>query len=738
MSLTKIIALALFLLPLVRWEPAPSDLLLGLALLLFGTRWQGLFRRRSFWTLLVILLSGIVIAPAAALPTTVLPYAFKTAYIIFTGIVIASVAGEKLPELLKSLTLGAWVWGLVVLAGYLFNWSPVQYDPWRLMGFFKDPNVFGAFYAFIFLLALIQKQKHLLALSLFLVLASMSRGAWLGMVVGVLVIIGQLWKKDRTWLWQAVWTVGPTFVLAVSYFYYSDRLTYFLDRLGLQPYDTQRFAVQKSGLTVIAAREVQHNFLLSLFGHGHGTYELYHPISAHSLYVRTLFENGLVGLVFLLLVLGVLFRETWRQTDWQGLLARAAAAGFLVNSFFIDTIHWRHFAIILALLLRNYLRETDRRLVIATVGDYPHVGGKSSHIAALLAGFSKEGIEVEVMSFNRLPAMVRFGLIRGPAFLLDHGWRGLGKLWSQLVRAVCLAVKCHPFPMVHSHDISLSAVLPLFSKPEKHLLTVHGYLAYELASDGWIKTGSVLHRAFLLLEKLAYTNADVVIAVDERIRQHINDLLGQDKAVMMINFVDTDFFCPNVSHEDIERKQHTILVPRRLVRKNGVEVPIRALQYLPANYCVKVAGDGPLLPELQALAANLGVKDRVVFLGPLAPDALLTELWQADLVSIPSVPHAGVEEATSIAAIEAMAVGKAVIASRIGGLTQLVTHGENGILVDPGEPQALARACRELIEQPQKRRRIEQAARQTALANFSRQAAIKQLLILLEGRNGSS
>jgi glycosyltransferase involved in cell wall biosynthesis len=103
-----------------------------------------------------------------------------------------------------------------------------------------------------------------------------------------------------------------------------------------------------------------------------------------------------------------------------------------------------------------------------------------------------------------------------------------------------------------------------------------------------------------------------------------------------------------------------------------------------------IVGGGELVPELEELTQQLGLEDSVVFVGPL-DNSLLPEYYAAsDVLVLPSIP--GGSENSPVVVFEAMASGKPVVASRLPGVCDIVQHQETGLLVPPGDSDALARA----------------------------------------------
>lgn len=102
-------------------------------------------------------------------------------------------------------------------------------------------------------------------------------------------------------------------------------------------------------------------------------------------------------------------------------------------------------------------------------------------------------------------------------------------------------------------------------------------------------------------------------------------------------------------------------------------------------------GDGPQRAALEEDARALGIRDRVRFLG--YRDSVLEGLWASDIVVVPSRM-----EGLSLAALEAMATGLPVVATRVGGLPEIVEDGTNGFLADPEDPGDLARSIRRAFD----------------------------------------
>ncbi len=140
-------------------------------------------------------------------------------------------------------------------------------------------------------------------------------------------------------------------------------------------------------------------------------------------------------------------------------------------------------------------------------------------------------------------------------------------------------------------------------------------------------------------------------------------------------------------------ERRRVIVPRRLFHKNGVEFLVKALPLIAEEVDVEavVVGDGPERETLEALAGELGMTDRIRFLGAHTHAEMPGLLSSAELAIFPSLM-----EATSVAALECMACEVPVAASDVGGLPQLI-DGEVGGLFEAGNPTALARTVVALL-----------------------------------------
>jgi glycosyltransferase involved in cell wall biosynthesis len=179
----------------------------------------------------------------------------------------------------------------------------------------------------------------------------------------------------------------------------------------------------------------------------------------------------------------------------------------------------------------------------------------------------------------------------------------------------------------------------------------------------------------------------------------------------------------------------SLLFVGRLVERKGVRYLLDALALARARAPVelRIVGDGPLRAALEAHAHEVGVADIVTFEG-FVDDETLRERYRAcDVLALPAiVDEKGDTEGLGVVLIEALAHGRPAIASRVGGIVDVVRDGETGILVEPGDPPALADAIVRLAECPELRGRLGAQGRSRVRAEFSWAAIIPRLRALYD------
>lgn len=347
------------------------------------------------------------------------------------------------------------------------------------------------------------------------------------------------------------------------------------------------------------------------------------------------------------------------------------------------------------------------RILIHCVYYPPEVGGLESHVAGLAEGLAERGAEVRVITSRSRPELpleestsgIRIRRIPLPSRTAT-GWAGYALASIPATRRWARSAD-----LVHAQSFAsiLPAGVAARSAGRPWVASFHtSHFLVRSTRPAWIPVLSGLVRW-----------PDHAFAASEEIRVVAEKLGGGRRVEALTNGVDTARFRPPGNRRG--RRPPTLVVPRRLVPKNGVEYFVRALPGI--RRCVpgvrvRLIGDGPERERLEMLARGLQVEENLEFLGA-RPHAEMPELLgSADIAIFPSLM-----EATSVAALEAMACGLPVVATAVGGLAEIVDE-EVGTLVPPANPDALARAVATLLADADLRKRGD-AARARVAARWS-------------------
>lgn len=356
------------------------------------------------------------------------------------------------------------------------------------------------------------------------------------------------------------------------------------------------------------------------------------------------------------------------------------------------------------------------RRAVLLVTEQIDVGGKRSHVEILKAGLEEIGWRAPLVDWASLSWPAR-ALVAGPYRLAHALSPGSGYPWllaagtPLLARAIRRELRGPAAPaLVHVQEVLTYPAARAAAGGRPVVLTIHGPMAPELAMVSGRALDDPAVERLRRLERAAYHGADAVISVDRPHAEYVRGF-GRDGDIPVIpNFIDTRGCHPAVEPlpfaPEIEKwiaGRPVVLCPRRLVPKNGVATAVRMAGVLKdrgTRVAIVVVGDGPQRAELAALARELGVAPILAFAGELPQARIPGHLRRATIAIVPSSPVKGVEEATSIAALEAQACGLPVIASSIGGLVEIIADGRTGQLVPPDAPAAWADAVAGLLADP--------------------------------------
>ncbi len=292
---------------------------------------------------------------------------------------------------------------------------------------------------------------------------------------------------------------------------------------------------------------------------------------------------------------------------------------------------------------------------------------------------------------------------RGIDTFVMHKRRGFD---VRLILALRRLIRSQGIDVLHTHNFA-----PL----------IYGSPAARLCGIGTVNTRH--GRAALMTNPLIWALTDRVVAVSEDARRELvrHNRIRADKIRVIINAIDLTGYkaetprsaegrrelgipdgvpvCGIVGRLSPEKDHRTLLVAFDTLRQSG------------SSAHLVIVGGGPLEGELKSLAQSLGLAARVHFLGFRSDVAELLPLFDLFVLS-------STEEGISLTLIEAMAAGRPIVATRVGGNPEVVVHGETGLLVEAGQPAALAAALGSLLGDPDMRTRMGRRGREVALQRF--------------------
>jgi len=227
-------------------------------------------------------------------------------------------------------------------------------------------------------------------------------------------------------------------------------------------------------------------------------------------------------------------------------------------------------------------------------------------------------------------------------------------------------------------------------------------------------------RQFFLFDwmlRYNFKRADRVTATSHMLAKATTPFCPPGTYVHVIPFgVDTDVFCPPANHHPGADRPPTVGIVKTLRPRYGIRELILAFHQIAGRFPAArlvIVGGGEQYTTLQALIVNLGMEKCITLAGQASHEQIPHYLQSFDLFVVPSF-----SEAFGVAAVEAAACGLPVIASRVGGLPEVVLDGQTGLLVPPGDVDALAAAMSRLLSDPGLRVRMGQAGRQFVLEHY--------------------
>ena len=355
---------------------------------------------------------------------------------------------------------------------------------------------------------------------------------------------------------------------------------------------------------------------------------------------------------------------------------------------------------------------------------YPTYGGSGAVATHLGLELAERGHEVHFISYDQ-------------PFRLAHFHE----------RIFFHEVEMEDYPLFKHPPYALALAVALHDTVRKHELDlVHVHYAIPHATSAWVACEMLegerdlkivttlhgtditlvgLHPSFQAITQFSILRSHGLTAVSDFLkRETVRDFSVPESRIEVVpNFVNTRIYRPGLEpcHRatlapDGEKIVMHISNFRPVKRvEDVVEIFARVLGEIPSR--LVLVGDGPDLPRARVRVEELGIRDRVVFLGEYTPVQEL--LSCSDLFLLPSR-----SESFGLAALEAMACGSPVVASRVGGLPEVIMDGETGYLCEAGDIDEMAAASIKILSDDKHRKELSDAGRAFAVKHFSSECIV--------------
>ena len=360
------------------------------------------------------------------------------------------------------------------------------------------------------------------------------------------------------------------------------------------------------------------------------------------------------------------------------------------------------------------MSSRNRRRVLQVLG--PSAGGIARHVALVTKGLDgREGIAIDIAAPEELPVEMPKPVM---PLLIPNGTRG-HRAARRRIREIVDQGDHH---VVNAHGLraGIDSGLAMRGSDRSVFLTVHNLVLPDISGAP---------KAFFLrrAEPLAVRLTTRTFAASEQIAQHLRAV-----APRLTHKIETLHapvgVPPSVSRSSSEVReelgmdasQKLVVTAARLAPQKALHVMLDALAELPPDVVLAVVGEGPLEAQLREQGANLGIEDRVKWMGFRSDVGDF--IAAADVVALSSV-----WEAVALVAQEAVLLGVPVVSTDVGGMGELITDKRSGRLVPKGDHKALAAAMSEVLESEHLRSTYATNALHDLRQRFSREKMLERL-----------
>ena len=390
------------------------------------------------------------------------------------------------------------------------------------------------------------------------------------------------------------------------------------------------------------------------------------------------------------------------------------------------------------------------RVCVVSALYHPDLGGLGRQAQLLSERLRKEGVDLFVIARKMEVSggavySPSVEVVRVPSLFSKHHILEEISLKNILISVVfslgCLVVltrRRRSYDLVHFHgaSIPLFVTLPFLKWMGKKVV------AKVAAANLGTEAGSLSGKYWVVGDLLAglMKRVDIFIAISEEIKTGLlRDGVPPEKVRRIANFIDPSRFHPPEPGEKESRKADfgyagkcLVLFAGRFVPRKGVDFLLTAWQKISYGFPdarLLLLGDGPIRPQLEKMASSLGISETARFLGRV--DNVDEYLRAADIFVLPSL-----QEGLSNSLLEAMASGTAVLATRIGGVTDVVEDNVDAILVEPGDAVKMAKGLTVLLGDETVRERCATSAAEKMGRFYSLGSRVERYIALYNETTG--
>jgi glycosyltransferase involved in cell wall biosynthesis len=363
------------------------------------------------------------------------------------------------------------------------------------------------------------------------------------------------------------------------------------------------------------------------------------------------------------------------------------------------------------------------KILITTFWDYPFIGGLQNYITTLKIGLEKLGHSVDVIAPNHFPShemeAVRTKYSKRFTHFLKNRYgtcnekilHNISKLYSYYT--MLKYIDLEQYDIIHAQDRFTANVMGVLNQSyhKPVLFTPHGFMTHNRLKFNLIDKGSVEEVYFSAIDRQAIKNASQLILLCDVFRPILKNLGAEEKRMTTL-YTGIDFGGGNM--EKKSNKKTIITCVSRLRPRKGHKYLFKALALIKDNLKnveVRIVGDGEMRKKLVKQVRKLKLNN-VTFLG--SRDDVPKLLSESDIFVLPTT-----SDTMPIAIIEAMFSNQAILTTNCGGIPEIIKDNYSGFIVEPANPEELAKKLMLLLQQESIRKELAGNAHAFALQHLT-------------------